>query len=227
MYDASPVDKIVQEIIPIVVLCGVIAVVVFQLPRVDLGHSAAFRRRRVLNWLPLGLTYAFLYMGRYNLNGLRDLGFLTPQQFGEVDAVGSIVYGIAFLLNGPLTDRLGGRMAILAAAAGAAVCNATIGLIIMRTGMPPEQWGLKLLYGLNMYFQSFGAVSIVKVNSSWFHLRERGTFGGIFGILISFGLYLAYDWAPKDRGLDVAAVAVPRAGGGAARVLGDVVRARA
>jgi OPA family glycerol-3-phosphate transporter-like MFS transporter len=43
-------------------------------------------------------------------------------------------------------------------------------------------------YAANMYFQSFGAVSIVKVNASWFHLRERGTFGGIFGILISLGL---------------------------------------
>jgi OPA family glycerol-3-phosphate transporter-like MFS transporter len=47
---------------------------------------------------------------------------------------------------------------------------------------------------MNMYFQSFGAVAIVKVNSAWFHVRERGTFGGIFGILISLGLYFAYDW---------------------------------
>jgi MFS transporter, OPA family, glycerol-3-phosphate transporter len=45
-----------------------------------------------------------------------------------------------------------------------------------------------------MYFQSFGAVSIVKVNAHWFHVRERGTFGGIFGILISLGIYFAYDW---------------------------------
>ena len=30
-------------------------------------HSRAYRRRRVMNWLPLGLTYALLYMGRYNL----------------------------------------------------------------------------------------------------------------------------------------------------------------
>jgi OPA family glycerol-3-phosphate transporter-like MFS transporter len=44
-----------------------------------------------------------------------------------------------------------------------------------------------------MYFQSFGAVSIVKVNAAWFHLRERGTFGGIFGILISLGLFFAFD----------------------------------
>jgi OPA family glycerol-3-phosphate transporter-like MFS transporter len=50
-----------------------------------------------------------------------------------------------------------------------------------------------LLYALNMYFQSFGAVSIVKVNAAWFHVRERGTFSGIFGILISLGLFLAYD----------------------------------
>jgi OPA family glycerol-3-phosphate transporter-like MFS transporter len=53
---------------------------------------------------------------------------------------------------------------------------------------------LAALFVLNMYFQSFGAVSIVKVNASWFHLRERGTFGGIFGILISLGLYFAFDW---------------------------------
>ena len=48
-----------------------------------------------------------------------------------------------------------------------------------------------------MYFQSFGAVAIVKVNSAWFHLKERGTFGGIFGILIALGLYFAYDLAPQ------------------------------
>jgi MFS transporter, OPA family, glycerol-3-phosphate transporter len=51
------------------------------------------------------------------------------------------------------------------------------------------------LYVLNMYFQSFGAVSIVKINSAWFHVRERGTFGGIFGILISLGIYFAFDWS--------------------------------
>jgi OPA family glycerol-3-phosphate transporter-like MFS transporter len=56
---------------------------------------------------------------------------------------------------------------------------------------------LTLLFSLNMYFQSFGAVAIVKVNASWFHLRERGTFGGIFGILISLGLYFAFDWGSK------------------------------
>jgi OPA family glycerol-3-phosphate transporter-like MFS transporter len=65
-------------------------------------------------------------------------------------------------------------------------------------GWSPDKAGtFTFLYMANMYFQSFGAVSIVKVNASWFHLRERGTFGGIFGILISLGLYFAYDWGPR------------------------------
>ena len=71
----------------------------------------------------------------------------------------------------------------------------------MKNGSVPKEARAALvpmfsaLYALNMYFQSFGAVSIVKVNSAWFHLRERGTFGGIFGILISLGLYFAFDWS--------------------------------
>ena len=33
-----------------------------------LRHSRRFMVRRFINWFPLGMTYAFLYMGRYNLN---------------------------------------------------------------------------------------------------------------------------------------------------------------
>jgi OPA family glycerol-3-phosphate transporter-like MFS transporter len=191
------VDKLQQEVIPILVLCVAIAIVVRRLPRVEVSHSDAFRRRRVLNWLPLGLTYAFLYMGRYNFNNLVDHQLISKGEFGDIDAVGQVVYGLAFLINGPLTDKLGGRFAILVAAAGAAVCNAVIGISIAASGQLPSFWPLMIVNAANMYFQSFGAVAIVKVNASWFHLRERGTFGGIFGILISLGIYLAFDWAPK------------------------------
>lgn len=188
-------DKLLQEGPPILILCVVIALVVRRLPRVDVGHTDAFRRRRLMNWLPLGLTYAFLYMGRYNIVELMKLDIITPRQFGDIDGIGAIVYGVSFLVNGPLTDKFGGRRAILLAAGGAAVCNVGMGIMIAAGSVDITL--LTLLFALNMYFQSFGAVAIVKVNSSWFHLRERGTFGGIFGILISLGLYLAFDWAPK------------------------------
>ena len=34
----------------------------------------------------------------------------------------------------------------------------------------------------------------LKVKAYWFHVRERGVFGAIFGTLISFGVYFAFDW---------------------------------
>lgn len=199
--DLSSLPPWLSELLPIVGLLVVIALVVSRLPRIDVGHSAAFRVRRFWNWFPVGLTYAFLYMGRYNLNAVasgRHLLF-DKKQFSTIYAWGTLAYGFSFVLNGPLTDRLGGKRTILIAALGAMAANVAMGLL--ATGVAPSPQGhpelvttFALFYALNMYFQSFGAVSIVKINSAWFHLRERGTFGGIFGILISLGLYFAFDW---------------------------------
>ena len=55
---------------------------------------------------------------------------------------------------------------------------------------------MAIVWGINGYFQSFGALSIVKVNAQWFHVRERGTFAGVFGVLIRFGLLLAFQGVP-------------------------------
>lgn len=163
-------------------------------------HSRAYRLRRFLNWFPLGLTYAFLYMARYNLtvskNALGEL--MTKADFGTIFGAGTLTYAFAFLFNGPLTDRIGGKRAMLIGAAGAALMNVAMGILtwLLLTGGLQFNMVLwfSLLYAANMYFQSFGAVAIVKTNSNWFHIRERGTFGGIFGILISLGLYFAFDW---------------------------------
>ncbi|MEZ4392390.1 MAG: MFS transporter [Polyangiales bacterium] len=196
-----------RELLPISMLLVVIVLVLRRLPRVDLGHSPAFLRRRVQNWLPVGLTYAFLYMGRYNLKACEGLLF-DKQQFSTIYFWGTLTYGFSFLINGPLTDRLGGRVTIIIAALGALAANAAMGALTMThitahtvgAVVPMEQRdalvpAFAALYALNMYFQSFGAVSIVKLNAPWFHVRERGTFGGIFGILISLGIYFAFDWS--------------------------------
>jgi MFS transporter, OPA family, glycerol-3-phosphate transporter len=198
-----------QNLLPILILLVAVAIVLRRLPRVELGHSDAFLRRRTLNWLPLGLTYAFLYMGRYNLtvakNALGDL--ITKQDFADIFGLGTLVYGCAFVINGPLTDKLGGRATILIAAIGAAICNLAMGLVLRDGDHAHLVRTYMWLYAANMYFQSFGAVSIVKVNAAWFHVRERGVFGGIFGILISLGVYFAYDWS----GLIVTNISVPAA----------------
>jgi MFS transporter, OPA family, glycerol-3-phosphate transporter len=183
-----------RDLIPIAILLVVIVLVLTRLPKVDLGHTKAFRSRRLLNWLPLGLTYSFLYFGRYNIKQFQGIG-LTESEYGAVFGVGSMVYGLAFLINGPLTDRWGGRATILIAAAGAGAANLWMGYMAAtgNTFGMSVPTAFTVAFATNMYFQSFGAVSIVKVNAAWFGVRERGTFGGIFGILISLGLYFAYD----------------------------------
>ncbi|NDG85850.1 MAG: MFS transporter, partial [Proteobacteria bacterium] len=180
----------------ILILLGAVWFVLSRLPKVELGHSEAFKKRRFLNWLPLGLTYAFLYMARYNLTVSKKAfgDLMQNSDFGFIFSVGAIVYGCAFVLNGPLTDRIGGRRAILISALGSAMANFLMGLVAYFGWTEHLLTKFSILYGINMYFQSFGAVAIVKVNSSWFHVKERGTFGGVFGILISLGLYFAYDW---------------------------------
>jgi MFS transporter, OPA family, glycerol-3-phosphate transporter len=192
---SSSVKKaLIDDLLPIGILIAVIALVLWRLPKVQLGHTKAFLNRRLLNWLPLGLTYSFLYFGRYNIKQFQGIG-LTEAEYGTVFGIGSAVYGLAFLLNGPLTDRWGGRATILIAAAGSGAANAVMGYMAMtgNTFGMSHMTAFTTLFAVNMYFQSFGAVSIVKVNAAWFHVRERGTFGGIFGILISLGLYFAYD----------------------------------
>ena len=229
--------KSAKKFAPILILLVVIIVAIARLPKVkDVTHSDEYRKRRVMNWLPLGLTYAFLYMARYNLtvskNEFSDLNLMTNADFGTIFGIGTLVYGVSFLINGPLTDRYGGRRMILLGAGGAIFMNVLMGLVsleVIKNGAPGPftdvvtaiaspffavfAWfrglfgvesgsaetsvllpALSLLYAGNMYFQSFGAVAIVKVNAPWFHVRERGVFGAIFGILISLGVYFAYDW---------------------------------
>lgn len=199
-----------EKALPIFLLLVAVAIVVARLPKVDLGHDERFKKRRRWNWIVLGLAYAFLYFGRYNLSAiageLDKSGILSRREFNEIDSVGLAVYGIAFLLNGPLTDRWGGRATILIATAGSALMNAGMAAAVALQGGASAQSSdaaanetlrttLLVLNAANMYFQSFGAVSIVKVNAHWFHVRERGVLGGLFGILISLGLYFSYDWS--------------------------------
>ena len=203
----------IEKFAPIALLLVVVGIVIARLPRVEgVNHTDAFRKRRVMNWLPLGLTYAFLYMARYNIKvsqhafGDIDWGgspLMSNHDFSTIFMVGTFVYGGSFLINGPLTDRYGGKFSILTGAGGSLAMNLLMGLAtwsVLNAGPGSQAIGdhltivMSALYGVNMYFQSFGAVAIVKVNAPWFHVRERGVFGAIFGILISLGIYFAFDW---------------------------------
>jgi len=183
-----------------VVAACLVAVIAGYFLNNPLGHSRRFILRRFLNWFPLGMTYSFLYMGRYNLNVSKNaLGSLmSKEEFGLIFGAGTLVYALSFVVNGPVVDRIGGRKGILIAGFGSAAANVLLGMLTMAVLAGRLRAHLvaayAALYGLNMYFQSYGAVSIIKVKAYWFHVRERGVFGAIFGTLISFGVYFAFDW---------------------------------
>ncbi len=183
------------------IVCSALAVVIFIYFRSNpLQHSKAFMWRRFINWFPLGMSYAFLYMARYNLNVSKNAmgDLMSKADFGIIFGVGTTVYGLSFLLNGPLVDKLGGKKGIIIAALGSCLANILMGVatyLFLHGKISGSMVAtFSTLYALNMFFQSYGAVSIIKVKAYWFHVRERGTFGAIFGTLISFGLYFAFDW---------------------------------
>ncbi len=184
----------------VVVFC-LAAIVALYFYNNPMHHNRRFMVRRLINWLPLGMTYAFLCMGRYNLivskNALGTL--MSNEDFGIIFAAGTWTYALSFLINGPLIDKkLGGKRGIIIAAVGASLANIALGiltwLILVRHWQVNLIVVFSILYSVNMYFQSYGAVSIIKVKAYWFHVRERGVFGAIFGTLISFGVYFAFDW---------------------------------
>lgn len=188
-------------------------------------ENPEFRSRRRQNWIVLGFLYAFFYMTRYNfaavmVNLAATFGW-TNTQLGVFETMMPLVYGLSVVLNGPLADRIGGKKAFLFGAVGVTIMNFLFGLCIFAVQTPAVMAGvghdahvvtpavlrygfesstflpiMATVWGINGYFQSFGALSIVKVNAHWFHVRERGTFAAIFGVLIRFGLILAFSGVP-------------------------------
>ncbi len=185
----------------------------------------AFQARRNVNWMVLGLLYAFFYMTRYNfaatMNELSATFGWSNTELGIFETMMPLVYGLSVVFNGPLADRIGGRRAFLFGAVGVTAMNFAFGACtlfvvspavmkgsgheahvltpaVLSGGFSPRSLLLLMaaIWGVNGYFQSFGALSIVKVNAQWFHVKERGTFAGVFGVLIRLGLILAFSGVP-------------------------------
>jgi len=103
-----------------------------------------------------------------------------------------VAYGFGQLINGLLTDRIGGRAAMLIGATG----TITINLIYGFSSTVGTFSTFALIWLMNGYFQSFGAPGMIKINAAWFNRTERGTFAGIFGFMIQSGQFAINNLAP-------------------------------
>ncbi len=159
-------------------------------------YPPGFRARRGLNWGFLGLLYTSFYMCRYNISiankSISDEFHFSKSQMGAILTTWALVYAAGQILNGLLTDRMGGKRAMLIGAAGTVVMNFLFGAASF--------WGVLGLFiairGIDGYLQSFGAPGMVKINTAWFGHRERGRFAGIFGFMINLGRFGIFNLGP-------------------------------
>ena len=159
-------------------------------------YPPGFRPRRGLNWAVVGLMYTSYYLCRYNFSyankAIADEFNFTKSDMSTILSLNFVAYGCGQMINGLLTDRMGGKRAMLIGAAGTVTVNLLFGAASF--------WGrlslFALLWGLNGYLQSFGSPGFIKINSSWFSEKQRGTFAGIFGFMINLGRLVANKLLP-------------------------------
>jgi OPA family glycerol-3-phosphate transporter-like MFS transporter len=111
-----------------------------------------------------------------------EFGF-SRAEMGYIITTALFAYACGQIINGLLTDQIGGKRAMLIGAAGTIVMNILFGAASFA-GM----LGLFIaIRGVDGYLQAFGAPGMVKINTAWFQHRERGRFSGIFGFMINLG----------------------------------------
>jgi OPA family glycerol-3-phosphate transporter-like MFS transporter len=121
----------------------------------------------------------------------QEFGF-TRAQMGYIITTALFAYACGQIINGLLTDRFGGKRAMLIGAAGTVTMNLLFGAASF-VGM----LGLFVaIRGLDGYLQAFGAPGMVKINAAWFAHRERGRFSGIFGFVINLGRFGIFNFGP-------------------------------
>lgn len=176
-------------------------------------HPPGFRPRRGLNWGFIGLLYTSFYLCRYNLSiankSISDEYGFSRADMGLIITVSLLTYAFGQIINGLLTDRLGGKRAMFIGAAGTIVMNLLFGgvsLLATAASASIHLFGgevaLSLLSlfvvvrGMDGYLQSFGAPGMIKINTAWFARRERGRFAGIFGFMINLGRFGIFQLGP-------------------------------
>jgi len=115
--------------------------------------------------------------GRYNLNGVKNaLGALDVQGATGDDLCDARRSMVFLCGEWPAGDKIGGKKGIIIAPwAQCREHRAGVLTFLMVTGKLKLNMVVcfSVIYAINMYFQSYGAVSIIKVKAYWFHVRER------------------------------------------------------
>lgn len=151
--------------------------------------DATFRRHRLRVMLAITLGYGVIYTCRLALGVVKkpliDDGVFTPMELGMIGSALYYAYAIGKLTNGFLADHANMRRFLAVAFLLTAICNFAMGLTTTL-------WVAVLIWGLNGWFQSFGAPGGVVAMTAWFSNRERGRAYGIWSTAHSIGEGLTF-----------------------------------
>src|SRR5437763_16277107 len=132
-----------------------------------IAHPPGFRRRRGLNWTFVGLLYTSFYTCRYNFaianKSISDEFGFNKGQMGTIITTALFAYACGQILNGLLTDRIGGKRAMLIGAAG----TVTMNLLIRLASFAGLLSLFLLISRLHAIGQSFGGPGLVQIKAAW------------------------------------------------------------
>jgi OPA family sugar phosphate sensor protein UhpC-like MFS transporter len=132
-----------------------------------------YKKFRLNIMLAVTIGYGFAYTCRLALSVVKkpliDAGIFSAEQLGIIGS--ALFYGYAFgkLTNGFLADHANIKRFFATGVLLSALINLSMGHSMLI-------WVWVILWGLNGWFQGFGAPTGAVVLSQWFSKEERGRF---------------------------------------------------
>ncbi len=149
-----------------------------------------YRKYRLSVMFAITLGYGVVYTCRLALSVVKkpliDGGIFSAEELGIIGSAIFYTYAFGKLTNGFLSDHSNIRRFFAFGVIVSALINLMMG--VSSTIL----WIWVLLWGLNGWFQGFGAPSGIVTLTSWFSNRERGRFYGIWSTAHSIGEGLTF-----------------------------------
>lgn len=151
--------------------------------------KSMFTKMRLSVFLSITLGYAFFYVIRLSFSVVKKPlltgGVLDANQIGMMGSLFFATYGIGKCLNSFLADRMNIKRFLSFGLFMSA-------LVTLAMGFTTEFYALLVLWGINGWFQSYGAGPCIVSLNQWYSNRERGTYYGIWFASHNIGAAMTY-----------------------------------
>ncbi len=148
-----------------------------------------YKRHRLRIMLAITIGYGIVYTCRLALSMVKkpliDGGIFTPVELGIIGSALFYTYAFGKLTNGFLADHMNLKFFFAFGVLVSALLN--IGM-----GFSTILWLSVLLWGLNGWFQGFGAPTGAVAMANWFSNKERGRMYGVWSTAHAIGEGLTF-----------------------------------